>query len=128
MSNITFNLKRKWFDLVESGLKREEYREITAFWVARLMHDCSINKPKINKLNAQEIANLLNNGLSIAESGWRFKPFETVTNCLGYPAGEDMSRRRYFLHKGTEIGYAKEGIGKELVGDQLVFVIKFEDL
>ena len=29
---------------------------------------------------------------------------------------------------GTEIGYAKEGIGKELVGDQLVFIIKFEDL
>ena len=128
MSNITFNLKREWFDLVESGLKREEYREITAYWVARLMYDGSVNKPKINTLNAQEVADLLNDGLSIAESGWKFKPFETVTNCLGYPSWDDTSRRRYFLHKGTETGYAKEGIGKELVGDRLVFVIKFEDL
>lgn len=30
-------LKRKWFDLIASGEKTEEYREITPFWWKRLV-------------------------------------------------------------------------------------------
>lgn len=32
------NLKKQWFDLIVSGKKREEYREIKPYWENRLCH------------------------------------------------------------------------------------------
>lgn len=29
MKNLTLNVKKKWFDMILSGVKKEEYREIT---------------------------------------------------------------------------------------------------
>lgn len=33
---ITFNLKKKWYDLIKSGEKRIEYREDKPYWQKRL--------------------------------------------------------------------------------------------
>lgn len=33
---LFFNLKKIWFDKIESGAKRAEYREIKPFWESRL--------------------------------------------------------------------------------------------
>lgn len=30
-------LKAKWYDLIKSGIKKEEYRELTAYWARRLL-------------------------------------------------------------------------------------------
>lgn len=30
-------LKKKWFDLIQSGEKTEEYREINAYWCSRIL-------------------------------------------------------------------------------------------
>ncbi len=30
-------LKKKWFDLIQSGEKLEEYRDITPYWCARIL-------------------------------------------------------------------------------------------
>ena len=30
-------IKRKWFDMIESGIKREEYREDTQYWRSRFV-------------------------------------------------------------------------------------------
>jgi hypothetical protein len=32
MSNLTLNVKKKWFDMILSGEKKEEYREIKPHW------------------------------------------------------------------------------------------------
>ena len=37
MKTLTLPLKRKWFDLIKSGVKLEEYREINRYWIARLL-------------------------------------------------------------------------------------------
>lgn len=29
-------LKRKWYEMIESGIKTEEYREVKQFWIKRL--------------------------------------------------------------------------------------------
>ena len=29
---LHLNLKRKWFDMIASGEKKEEYREVTCYW------------------------------------------------------------------------------------------------
>lgn len=36
---IHLNLLGKWFDMVYRGIKREEYRSITEYWIKRLMKD-----------------------------------------------------------------------------------------
>lgn len=30
-------LKKKWFDMIASGIKKEEYREIKDYWIRRLI-------------------------------------------------------------------------------------------
>ena len=36
MRVLHLTLKKKWFDLIASGEKKEEYREIKDFWIKRL--------------------------------------------------------------------------------------------
>lgn len=33
---LTLTLKKKWFDMILSGEKKEEYREIKPYWIRRL--------------------------------------------------------------------------------------------
>jgi len=37
MKTLTLNLKKQWYEMIESGEKKEEYREIKPFWMKRLM-------------------------------------------------------------------------------------------
>lgn len=39
---LHLNLKKKWFDLIAEGEKKEEYREIKDYWISRLTKDKSI--------------------------------------------------------------------------------------
>ena len=36
MKILHLTLKKKWFDMIKSGVKKEEYREIKPYWVKRL--------------------------------------------------------------------------------------------
>ena len=36
MRTLHLNLKKKWFDMIASGEKREEYREVKPYWDDRL--------------------------------------------------------------------------------------------
>jgi hypothetical protein len=38
MKVLHLTLKKKWFDMIASGEKKEEYREIKAFWSTRLLY------------------------------------------------------------------------------------------
>lgn len=37
MKTLHYNLKKKWFDMILSGEKKEEYREIKPHWISRLL-------------------------------------------------------------------------------------------
>ena len=37
MRILHLTLKKKWFDMIASGEKREEYRELKPYWHKRLM-------------------------------------------------------------------------------------------
>ena len=41
MIKLHLNLKRKWFDMILSGKKKEEYRDISRYWNRRLMGLCT---------------------------------------------------------------------------------------
>lgn len=47
MSTLHLNLKRKWFDLILSGEKLEEYRDLTQYWNLRLGMDDRIEYPEM---------------------------------------------------------------------------------
>lgn len=37
VKTLTLSLKRKWFDMIKAGVKKEEYREIGMFWSVRFL-------------------------------------------------------------------------------------------
>ena len=62
--NKTLHLvqKRKWWDMIASGEKKEEYREICGYWIKRLIEGEYQGSDKLN----------------------RYKPFKNVCFHLGY--------------------------------------------
>lgn len=38
---LHLNLKKKWFDMILSGEKKEEYREIKSYWLTRFKYYCN---------------------------------------------------------------------------------------
>ena len=37
MKVLELTLNKKWFDLIEKGVKTEEYREVKRYWIVRLL-------------------------------------------------------------------------------------------
>lgn len=37
MSTLHLTLKKRWFDMISSGEKKEEYREIKPYWIKRFL-------------------------------------------------------------------------------------------
>lgn len=44
MRNLRLTLNKKWFDMIASGQKKEEYREIKKYWDQRLLHNGKIKQ------------------------------------------------------------------------------------
>jgi len=73
MKILQLTLKKKWFDLIKSGQKKEEYREIKPYWNVRLNKSyCAIRFRNGYQKNAPvmvvELKEILT-GLGIVEWG-----------------------------------------------------------
>ena len=42
MRILHLTLKKKWFDMIQSGSKKEEYREIKDYWANRLLKEYDV--------------------------------------------------------------------------------------
>lgn len=84
---LTLSVKKEWFDKIVSGEKTEEYREIKAYWVARLFYDrFGKLSPKMVKELADSIAKYgdtehfeAKNGIEVS-----FVPYTHVLFINGY--------------------------------------------
>lgn len=47
MRTLNLTLKKKWYDLIASGDKKEEYREDKQYWRNRLLHKGDVAEAKI---------------------------------------------------------------------------------
>ncbi len=124
MSNLQLSLKKRWFDLTKSGIKTEDYREITPYWLKRLFKhndysilddgliDEVINELKTNKISFQEL---------YAWAGWFPNEFDLNIITLGYPKSTDSERILQLKHKGIEIREGNPEWGAE--PNKLYFVI-----
>lgn len=110
---LHLNLKKKWFDLIDKGIKLEEYREIKPYWEKRLVDYKAI------KENIQAIA---------------FKRYMCgiwTDVCKAFPKGYThvLIRNGYTKHFIIfTIGEIKIGIGNPVWGapSDSVFIITFD--
>lgn len=81
MENILYlPLKTEWYNLIESGIKKEEYREIKPYWIKRL---CT--KETLSKLNVDSISNDMNTLMNLYSMNIiQFKNFNKVKFIYGY--------------------------------------------
>lgn len=90
---LTLSVKKEWFDKIVSGEKKEEYREIKPYWVARLFYDrFGKLSPKMVKELADSVAKYgdtehfeAKNGIEVS-----FVPYTHVLFINGY--GDDKPR------------------------------------
>ena len=108
MKTLTLPLKRKWFDMIKSGEKKEEYREIKPFYESRFY------KTFISGFGTCE-----------PEAGHRFKEFANLVFTLGYPKADDTERRLVFKNPRIRIGEGKPEWGAE--PGKMYFVITWEE-
>ena len=100
MKTLTLSLKKKWFDMIKAGVKKEEYRAITPYWIKRLLEN-----PE-DKERA------------------KFKSFDRLVFTLGYPKADETERRLSFKNPRIRVGTGRPEWGAE-PGKQY-FVITWE--
>ena len=135
---LVLSLKEKWYRMIESGIKTEEYRELTPYWCNRILYHCplgidgywgdSTTNPNERGVLIKAIEFNKNypyvtlHHLLIENYGTR--GYTHVEFTLGYPKKEDASRRMI-----KEIDSIKVGKGNPEWGapeDKEVFIIKFK--
>lgn len=104
MKTLTLPLKKQWFDMIKSGVKKEEYREIKSYWKKRL----------------RNIA--LKTDLSTVYEG--FQRYDRLIFTLAYPKADDSERRLEFKNPHIRIGEGKPEWGAE--PGKMYFVITWE--
>lgn len=77
-------LKKEWYEMIESGVKTEEYRDLSEYWIS-----CLTRYGDDEKLNGRLYANFLSTSpnvlkLNIEGGIMRLVEFETVKFSYGY--------------------------------------------
>lgn len=122
MKNLQLSLKTKWFEMTKSGIKTEDYREITPYWVKRLI------EPTDEGVTIENVIYYLNGGEldHFKNSNFELKKFTQNTMTLGYPKSGDIERILKLEHKGIEIRTGNLELGAE--EGKLYFVIKHGEI
>lgn len=117
MKVLHLTLKKKWFDLILSGEKKEEYREIKPYWWTRLVQCGQI----------YDMDDFDNDGSKLRPiEKWEMKmskSYDTVQFRNGYSPKNPVMELECL---SIEIGTSKSHLCDE--GEQRVFVIKLGKL
>lgn len=124
MATLYLPLKKKWFDMIKSVEKKEEYREMSLYWKSRFIPD--YNDYDLEHLIAH---NSLHNDCyervtEELEHQHFLKHFDRLVLTLGYPKAGDSSRRLEFKNPKIKIGEGRPEWGAE--PGKLYFVITWE--
>lgn len=94
---LYLSLKKEWFDMIKSGEKKEEYREMTPYWRKRITDIDS---------HLHELNTLITTGQPVP-----IKPYTHVHFTLGYPRKDENEKHMEFEIKGVYIRNGKEKWG-----------------
>lgn len=109
MRTLYLPLNKQWYEMIESGVKNEEYREIKPYWINRF-RDRAMTC-------ADKVCNSCNCALSCFLNECKFKQFECVRFSYGY-----TKRTMMFEIESITIGKGKQEWGAPI--DEEVFIIK----
>jgi hypothetical protein len=110
MSNLQLSLFKEHFDKTKAGIKKEDYREINAYWCNRLL--LQRGKPQTKAFWERCYIGLFKeNAKSTLKKFFECqiihqitaKPFDKNIMTLGYPKSTDKDRVLELEHKGIEI-------------------------
>lgn len=110
-TTLTLSLRRPWFDLIKSGVKLEEYREMKECWYKRLCRETNPNCPWLNPMRSIHFEIR--------------KDFDTLVFTLGYPRKDDVTRRLVFKNPKIRIGTGKPEWGAQ--PGKTYFIITWEN-
>lgn len=99
---LVLHLKKKWFDMIKFGEKKEEYREITDYYRSRIFDGWDrVQAGGLYWYNQQ------------FEKFPQFKLFDKLILTLGYPKSYDAERIMEFKNPKIRIGTGKPEWGAE---------------
>ena len=88
MKTLDLVLKRKWYDMIDSGVKTEEYREIKPYWIMRMMEEIDMDFHAYEKVRRETAVFYENNEHllihALYHGSMKFNDFDKVTFHLGY--------------------------------------------
>ena len=127
MSNtLHLPLKAKWYEMIESGVKTEEYREIKPYWCDRLLYGYP--------LGSEYWSSCLSNAFKVANERETISTSECLHHLLVWYYG-----LRNYTHVKFSYGYTRRAMTFEIesitIGkgdpewgapDKEVFIIKLE--
>ncbi len=125
MKTLHLTLKKKWWEMIASGEKKEEYREIKLYWVNRFIKRS--HTVSYDDYYPEELTEELKKGkedwkeLIRMFSGVRTSQYDSVTFKLGYAKNAPTMRVRLC---SIEIGHGKPEWG----ATELCFVLKLGDI
>lgn len=116
---LTLPLKGEWFDMIKSGIKKEEYREINPYWVIRLfpkserfyIKECCLDG--LSKLSTADARLVLRVNIEGFINNSIVDTFDEIVFTKGYPRKNDQSRRLIFQNPKIRIGYGREEWGAD---------------
>lgn len=103
---LFFHLKKKWFDMIKSGEKPEEYRKLSKYYVSRFMDFSSIVGGCPDFVGMMYAA-------AHPEEDQCFKKFDKVVFLLGYPRLDDVDKKIEFGNPRIHIGQGREEWGAD---------------
>lgn len=121
MKILELPLKKEWYDMIECGEKREEYREVKPYWVKRLLDYKRLKEYFIDNRKELLVKQVL------------FTNCQVIKNaCEDFPRGYTHVRFRYGYTKRTMM-FTIDSITMGFDGrlewgaptDKPVFIIKF---
>jgi hypothetical protein len=96
MKTLHLNLKKKWFDMILSGEKKEEYREIKDYWIKQLVY-CIWSEDDYEMSHAERLKRCYDDKIT-------FNNFDSITFSNGYT----KKRHQFEIElKSIEIGTGK---------------------
>lgn len=114
-------LTGKWYDMIERGEKREEYREIKPYWVKRLApctRECANGHYSDNHNGCVYTCKAVDGHINYYHRGVRLGPYTHVRFRRGY-----TNKSMTFRINDVSIGYGKPELGAPR--DKKVFIISF---
>lgn len=118
MRTLTLSLKKKWFDMIKSGEKKEEYRECSLYWIKRFEKLCK----NFEYLHIGRHSRIVPTIVMEKADGLKC---DTLIFTLGYPKADDMERRLKFKNPKFRIDKGRPEWGAE--HGKMYFVISWEE-